>query len=111
MHGETSVRSLSFLEGGGELGELIARQDWRATGVGPIEDWPPYMKAATSLMLRSVVPIVMLWGEAGVMIYNDAYAIFAGDRHPRLLGSDVREGWAEVADFNDNVMKVGLAGG
>jgi hypothetical protein len=31
--------------------------------------------------------------------------------HPQLLGSKVREGWPEVADFNDNVMKVGLAGG
>ncbi|CAN7513535.1 PAS domain-containing protein [Rhizobium sp. LjRoot98] len=45
------------------------------------------------------------------MIYNDAYSVFAGKRHPHLLGSNVREGWAEVADFNDNVMKVGLAGG
>ncbi len=33
-----------------------------------------------------------------------------GSRHPRLLGSPVREGWPEVADFNDNVMKTGLAG-
>ena len=53
----------------------------------------------------------MLWGPEGVMIYNDAYSVFAGGRHPRLLGSNVREGWPEVADFNDNVMKVGLAGG
>jgi len=45
------------------------------------------------------------------MIYNDAYSVFAGARHPRLMGSKVREGWPEVADFNDNVMKVGLAGG
>jgi two-component system CheB/CheR fusion protein len=45
------------------------------------------------------------------MIYNDAYSIFAGGRHPQLFGSAVREGWPEVADFNDNVMKVGLAGG
>ncbi len=44
------------------------------------------------------------------MIYNDAYMTFAGDRHPALLGAKVREGWAEIADFNDNVMKVGLAG-
>src|SRR5690606_35503718 len=47
----------------------------------------------------------------GVMIYNDAYSQFAGERHPHLLGSKVREGWPEVADFNDHVMKVGLAGG
>lgn len=45
------------------------------------------------------------------MIYNDAYSQFAGSRHAKLLGSKVREGWPEVADFNDNVMKVGLAGG
>jgi PAS domain S-box-containing protein len=53
---------------------------------------------------------VSLWGDDGVMIYNDAYSVFAGGRHPDLLGSKVREGWPEVADFNDNVMKVGLAG-
>ena len=45
------------------------------------------------------------------MIYNDAYSVFAGGRHPILFGSKVREGWPEVANFNDNVMKVGLAGG
>jgi PAS domain S-box-containing protein len=55
--------------------------------------------------------MVMLWGEDGIMIYNDAYSVFAGGRHPQLLGSKVRDGWPEVADFNDNVMKVGLAGG
>ena len=55
--------------------------------------------------------MVMLWGPDGVMIYNDAYSVFAGGRHPQLLGSNVREGWPEVADFNDNVMKVGLSGG
>jgi PAS domain S-box-containing protein len=55
--------------------------------------------------------MVMLWGHEGVMIYNDAYSVFAGGRHPWLLGTNVREGWPEVADFNDNVMKVGLAGG
>ncbi|WP_457089191.1 sensor histidine kinase [Microvirga sp. P5_D2] len=55
--------------------------------------------------------MVLLWGSDGIMIYNDAYTIFAGRRHPRLLGSKVLEGWAEVADFNANVMRVGMAGG
>lgn len=45
------------------------------------------------------------------MLYNDAYSAFAGGRHPDLLGSKVRDGWPEVAAFNDNVMRVGLAGG
>jgi PAS domain S-box-containing protein len=54
--------------------------------------------------------MVMLWGRDGVMIYNDAYSVFAAQRHPFLLGSKVLEGWPEVADFNAEVMRVGLAG-
>ncbi len=102
---------LTFLKDGSEMAELIASFDWSRTAVGAIGGWPGSMRAAVSLMLGSSVPIVMLWGQAGVMIYNDAYSVFAGGRHPRLLGSNVREGWPEVADFNDHVMRVGLAGG
>jgi PAS domain S-box-containing protein len=85
--------------------------DWSATPIGPIVDWPQSLKTIVGFLLRSPVPMVLLWGVDGVMIYNDAYSVFAAGRHPRLLGSKVREGWPEVADFNDNVMKVGLAGG
>ena len=53
----------------------------------------------------------MLWGPDGIMIYNDAYSVFAGGRHPQLLGSPVLAGWPEVADFNRRVMEVGLSGG
>jgi PAS domain S-box-containing protein len=55
--------------------------------------------------------MVLLWGQEGVMIYNNALSKVAGGRHPNLLGSKVREGWPEGADFSDNIMKVGLAGG
>ena len=95
----------SFLSGGGELGELIERVDWASTPLGPIDAWPQVVKTTVALILQSPVPIVTLWGSEGVMIYNDAYSLFAGGRHPSLLGSKVREGWPEVADFNDNVMK------
>jgi PAS domain S-box-containing protein len=100
-----------LLDAGGETGALIARHDWSATSLGSTEGWSQSLRTATELMLRSPVPLVMLWGEDGVMLYNDAYSVFAGGRHPELLGSKVREGWPEVTDFNDNVMKVGLAGG
>ena len=94
----------------GEAGRLIAGRDWSKTPIGPIGAWPQSLKSALALILLSPVPIVMLWGEDGVMLYNDAYSVFAGGRHPDLLGSKVREGWPEVAAFNDNVMKMGLAG-
>jgi signal transduction histidine kinase/CheY-like chemotaxis protein len=99
-----------FLSGGGEAAEIIASFDWAATPLGRIESWPASLKSTIALILRSPVPIVTLWGEDGIMIYNDGYSGFAGGRHPNLFGSRVREGWPEVADFNDNIMKVGLAG-
>jgi len=101
----------SFPTGGGELGGLIRQFDWSKTSLGPLAAWPQSLKTATDILLLSPVPIVLMWGEDGVMIYNDAYSVFAGGRHPQLLGSKVREGWPEVADFNDHVMKVGLSGG
>jgi PAS domain S-box-containing protein len=101
----------AWLLRGGEAGRLIADRDWSATSLGSIDTWPQSLRTALGLLLLSTVPIVMLWGEDGIMLYNDAYSVFAGGRHPELLGSKVREGWPEVADFNDNVMKVGLAGG
>jgi PAS domain S-box-containing protein len=96
---------------GGEMSARIAGFDWAATRLGPIDAWPQTLRTTVALILRSALPIVTLWGTRGVMIYNDAYSTFAGGRHPQLLGSEVREGWPEVAEFNDNVMRVGLAGG
>ena len=95
----------TFLAGGGELGALIARFDWAATSIGAIETWPGAMRSVLAFVLGSPVPIVTLWGDKGVMIYNDAYRAFAGGRHPELLGTNVLEGWHEVADFNANVMQ------
>lgn len=95
----------------GEMADLIRRHDWRSTSIGPIETWPQSLRTTVSLLIAAPIPIVLLWGEDGVMIYNDAYSDFAGGRHPQLLGSKVREGWPEVAAFNDNVMNVGLGGG
>ena len=106
-----SAPSRDFLSGGGTLGSLIGARDWSMTSLGPIDTWPQSLKTLVGFLLHSAVPIVMLWGEDGVMLYNDAYSIFAGGRHPQLLGSRVREGWPEVTDFNDHVMRVGLAGG
>jgi PAS domain S-box-containing protein len=106
-----SSDAVNFLKGSGEMAGRIRSFDWAATPLGPIEAWPRSLKTATGLIVQSPVPIVMLWGPDGVMIYNDAYSAFAGRRHPDLLGSNVLDGWPEVAAFNANVMKVGMAGG
>uniref|UniRef100_UPI0035C9B7C2 PAS domain-containing protein n=1 Tax=uncultured Sphingomonas sp. TaxID=158754 RepID=UPI0035C9B7C2 len=103
--------NLDFPSGEAVTAALIRAFDWSGTPLGPISSWPQSLRTATALLINSAVPMVMLWGEDGIMIYNDAYSVFAGGRHPELLGAKVREGWPEVADFNDSVMRVGLAGG
>lgn len=101
----------AFPAGGGSMAALIREHDWQATALGPAEGWPRSLRTILDIMLPSPVPMVLLWGDDGIMLYNDAYSVFAGGRHPALLGSKVREGWPEVTGFNDNVMRVGLAGG
>ena len=101
---------LPWPRGGGKTGALVRAFDWSATPLGPISGWPQSLRTAVDIVLRSPVPIVMLWGADGIMIYNDAYAGFAGGRHPRLFGSKVLEGWPEIANFNRHVLDVGLRG-
>jgi hypothetical protein len=93
-----------FLAGAGEMHERIAGFGWSSTSLGPIESWPAALKTTVALILQSPVPIVTLWGKAGVMIYNDAYGAFAGARHPEILGADVLDAWPEAADWNRDVM-------
>ncbi|AXB76037.1 PAS domain S-box protein [Novosphingobium sp. P6W] len=103
---DTGVMGLS-----GDLARRIAAHDWAATALGPIANWPVSLRHTVRMMLPSPVPLVLLWGSEGVMLYNDAYSKLAGGRDSRLLGSNVLDGWDEVADFNANVMRVGLSGG
>ena len=95
----------------GEMAERIRGFDWTVTELGPIDQWQQSLVAAVQFVLGSPLPIVMLWGKQGYMVYNDAYAVFAGGRHPYLLGCPVELGWPEVASFNRNVMATCLAGG
>ncbi|MBC3376482.1 PAS domain-containing protein [Pseudomonas sp. SWRI92] len=95
----------------GEMARRIRAYDWSRTELGAIEHWSASLRSAVQLMLASPLPMVMLWGRQGFMIYNDAYAEFAGGRHPYLLGRAVELGWPEVAEFNRHVLDVCLAGG
>ncbi len=84
--------------------------DWSTTDLGPMDSWPQSLRTAVDMVTSSPVPMALLWGTDGIMIYNDAYAGVAGTRHPKILGAPVLEAWPEVADFNRRVLEVGLSG-
>lgn len=90
---------------------LLNRFDWSTTGLGPIASWPETLRGAVRMMMLAKVPMVMLAGETdGTLIYNDGYAVFAGDRHPAIFGQPALEAWPEIADFNRENMRRGFAG-
>lgn len=95
----------------GEMAGRIRAFDWSLTELGPLDSWSKSLSSTVQLMLASPLPMVMLWGQSGYMIYNDAYSKFAGGRHPYLLGAAVELGWPEVAEFNRHVVDICLAGG
>jgi hypothetical protein len=72
----------SFATGGGKMGALLRDYDWSKTPLGPLETWPQSLRTTVGLALHSHAPIVILWGEDGIMIYNDAYSVFAGRSPP-----------------------------
>ncbi len=90
---------------------LIRQFDWSTTDLGPADTWPKHVCAAVELIVQSPVPMILLCGPSGVMIYNDGYSEIAGLRHPSILGGRVRDGWPEIAEFNSNVLRVCLGGG
>jgi hypothetical protein len=91
-------RDLSFLAGGGEMGERTRGMDWSSSPVGPPAGWPQSLKTAVSICLGSRHPIVVWWGNpAYTQFYNDAYISFLGaNKHPGWLGRSGRGCWSEI---------------
>ena len=87
---------LAFLLGGGEMGNLMRSMEWSATPLGPVEGWPQSLRTTVSICLASDLPICVIWGPGLVQLYNDAYRVICGDKHPRSMGQHFSECWKEA---------------
>ncbi len=85
--------SQGWLVGEGGVADLIRSKDWSQTSLGPRECWPGNLRTTVSIVLASSFPICVIWGEGAVQIWNDAYAVVCGEKHPREFGSDYRVCW------------------
>ncbi len=106
----TDTRAGDSLIATGECADLVRGFDWSSTPLGPREGWSTELGATVSNVINSPIPKVLMWGTDPVMIYNDGYSVIAGGYHPRALGGSVREVFAEIWDFNRDVMERGLRG-
>jgi signal transduction histidine kinase len=82
----------------GETGPICRAKDWGATPLGPVERWPPTLRTTAALVMRQGIAMNLCWGPELRQIYNDAYRVIMGDKHPAGLGRSVLESWSEITD-------------
>lgn len=88
--------------------KLFNTHDWQSSPLGPIPDWAESLKGAVRLMMAASTPMVMMVGPDGILLYNNGYAQFAGQRHPQIFGMPALAAWPEIADFNRTNIERGL---
>lgn len=82
----------AFLHGGGEMGRRVRAHDWSPT-LGPPDVWPPVLRGAVALCLRTTLPMAVLWGAEQIQFHNDAFET-AAVGYARTLGGR----WRAAAD-------------
>ncbi|MBD8532826.1 PAS domain-containing protein [Massilia sp. CFBP 13647] len=75
---------------------LLAAHDWRSNPLGDPECWPPELTTAVGMSLNSAFPMFVAWGPDLRFLYNDAYAIILGAKHPQALAQPFQQIWAEI---------------
>jgi PAS domain S-box-containing protein len=92
-----SANDLYFLQGGGEMGELIRVTDWGKTPLGEPGTWPPALRTMVGVMLDNPFGMYIAWGPEYTQLYNDGYRpILGATKHPQALGIGTRETFSEI---------------
>jgi signal transduction histidine kinase len=84
--------------GGGQTGDLLRAADWSSSTLGQPSGWPQPLKTLLSVIMGSNQPMFVAWGEAGILLYNDAYAEILAQKHPSAVGQPFLKVWAEIED-------------
>ena len=87
----------AFLDLNTEMGRQVAAHNWASTSVGPIETWPPALRIAVGLVLRSGFAKCLCWGPEQLAIYNDAFVPILGDKG-NCLGQPCSVMWQDTWD-------------
>lgn len=99
----------------GHLGDLsylewMRQYDWASSSIGPIERWPAELRQICEYILASPDPINVLWGDECTFLYNQAFSVVVGDKHPRAMGRPFKENfeqWPEYYELFDRMRQTG----
>jgi PAS domain S-box-containing protein len=85
-----------LFSGSSETARLSREVDWSKTSLGPVENWNGALRTAVRMTLASPFPINLWCGPDLNLIYNDAYRVLLGAKHPAALGQPGAAVWAEI---------------
>lgn len=95
---------------GSEAAALIARLDWAKSPLGEANDWPQSLRTAVDIVVHSPMPMLLLWGSELIQLYNDAFALLAGNKHPDAMGQPAHQTWPELHSFTAPIYDAVLSG-
>lgn len=85
--------------------------DWASTSLGAIEGWSSDLRSMCNLIMASPYPAAMYWGKDLIAIYNEAYILIAGSKHPQLMGQSYRMAWGEIWESVKDVFEAATTTG
>lgn len=87
-----------FLTGDGTMGRRMRAHDWSSSPLGPPSTWPQSLRTAVNIILNSKQPMFLVWGTELIFLYNDAYSLVLGKKHPSALARSFGDVWPEIWD-------------
>ena len=96
----------------GEIGALISTYNWSQNPLGTMETWSGSLCTAIRMLLKSDAPMLLIWGQDWIQIYNPAYScLLKPHQHPRTLGQSARVYrsmlWAQLSPTIQQVWQTG----
>jgi two-component system sensor histidine kinase VicK len=93
----SQLSNFPFLQGGGQMGQLIRAYDWTNSPLGEPGSWPSSLKVMIAAVLVSPSPMHITWGPEYTLLYNDAYMPILGNiKHPSALGHSLEASYPEI---------------
>ncbi|RYE81288.1 MAG: PAS domain S-box protein [Oxalobacteraceae bacterium] len=104
------MTSAPLFSGNDELASRMAQHDWAASVLGVPDAWPAAIRTVVRLMLDAKHAMFVFWGPQLGLVYNQPYAQFLQDKHPRALGCPFRDTWPELWPQLGPLIERALAG-
>ena len=110
MTGQNAAAQQAASMGNDTVAQSVRDHDWSQCSLGARENWSPTVTAIVNLVLNAKVPMALLWGHEGILMFNEACARIGGTLSVGVLGGSIFEVWPETLAFHRKVLGTVLKG-